>query len=676
MISGVSLSLHLILDHSTSYYLHAGLNIERTTFIWCSEKQKKIRIKEYPMSERTKKLLISSISLIGFWLALTIILTFGSALATFSPLTVSAQGLDPAAGNPDFFTEDGDPYPAPTELQASDGTFMDKIRVIWESLVKADFYQVFRATSEAGQKTLIGTASDTILDDPNVEAESTYYYWVKACDLVQCSDFSAFDTGWRALNIPAIPTNVQASDGAFSDRVRVTWDEDENAIYYEVYRADSPGGEKALIRTVTGPPVDDPDVVIETPYYYWVKACNVDGCSDFSVYDSGYRSLPAAPENVQASDGTYVERVRVTWDSSFGANFYELYRAESPTGTKTLIGTVTSPDFNDVTAAYETTYYYWVKGCVIDACSGFSDFDSGWRSLPAVPENVQASDGTYLSKILITWDEVSSAKFDELYRAESPTGEKELIGTPATPEFDDTDVLVETLYYYWVKACVLDACSALSDFDSGYRSLPAVPQNLSASDGTYLDKVLITWDAVSGATYYELYRADSPGGEKSLLDSPTLTQYEDTSALVDELYYYWVKACNAEGCSAFSEFDTGYRGLPGIPQNVQASDGTYPDKILVTWDSTTGATYYKLYRAESLGGDRTLIASPTSTSYDDADVEMLLEYYYWVQACNNSGCSADSEPDSGWMAEEQAEYRIHTPLILHSSGSNPVQDDD
>jgi len=165
-------------------------------------------------------------------------------------------------------------------------------------------------------------------------------------------------------------------------------------------------------------------------------------------------------------------------------------------------------------------------------------------------------------------------------------------------------------------------------------------------------------------------------GEKTLIGSPVTLEFEDTDVLVETLYYYWIKACNADGCSALSEFDTGYRGLPAIPQNLGASDGTYPDKILVTWDSSAGATYYKLYRAESLGGDRTLIASPTSNTYDDEDVEMLLEYYYWVQACNNGGCSADSEPDSGWMAEEQVEFRIHAPLILNSSGSNPVQDDD
>ena len=46
--------------------------------------------------------------------------------------------------------------------------------------------------------------------------------------------------------------------------------------------------------------------VVGTTYYYWVKACNTWGCSDFSAFDTGYRhglppaarSDPAAPERI------------------------------------------------------------------------------------------------------------------------------------------------------------------------------------------------------------------------------------------------------------------------------------------------------------------------------------------------------------------------------------------
>jgi hypothetical protein len=69
---------------------------------------------------------------------------------------------------------------------------------------------------------------------------------------------------------------------------------------------------------------------VETVYYNWVKACIEDGCSAFSDFDTGWHALPAPPKNLQTSDGLYINMILVTWNSSFQAEFYQLYRAESP----------------------------------------------------------------------------------------------------------------------------------------------------------------------------------------------------------------------------------------------------------------------------------------------------------------------------------------------------------
>jgi len=45
----------------------------------------------------------------------------------------------------------------------------------------------------------------------------------------------------------------------------------------------------------------------------------------------------------------------------------------------------------------------------------------------------------------------------------------------------------------------------------------------------------------------------------------------------------------AEAHSAF--------GKPSVPTNVQASDGTYMDKVKVTWGVSATATSYTVYRA-------------------------------------------------------------------------------
>ena len=71
-------------------------------------------------------------------------------------------------------------------------------------------------------------------------------------------------------------------------------------------------------------------------------------------------------------------------------------------------------------------------------------------------------------------------------------------------------------------------------------------------------------------------------------------------------YYYYVTASNSYGTSGFSAYNTGYRsdGRPLIANECTASDGTYTDKVQVTWTASSWATSYTVYRATSRTGNQ------------------------------------------------------------------------
>lgn len=89
-------------------------------------------------------------------------------------------------------------------------------------------------------------------------------------------------------------------------------------------------------------------------------------------------------------------------------------------------------------------------------------------SAPSTPENISASDGTETGKIIITWDMASGAERYEIYWAASPQDEKTLLGQTTNASFTDTNVIGDTVYYYWVKAFNKYGDSPYSDTDSGY----------------------------------------------------------------------------------------------------------------------------------------------------------------------------------------------------------------
>ena len=129
--------------------------------------------------------------------------------------------------------------------------------------------------------------------------------------------------------------------------------------------------------------------------------------------------------------------------------------------------------------------------------------------------------------------------------------------------------------------------------------------------GSITDKVRITWSppTTGGApTGYRIYRYTSNNSASaSEIATSTATSYDDTSAVAGTTYWYWVKAYNGAGSSvSFSNGDSGYRQaalqVPGASTNLSATDGTYTDKVRITWSPpTTGGapTGYRIYRYTS-----------------------------------------------------------------------------
>ncbi len=189
---------------------------------------------------------------------------------------------------------------------------------------------------------------------------------------------------------------------------------------------------------------------------------------------------------------------------------------------------------------------------------------------------------------------------------------------------------------------------------------PAAPTQVAASLGELEHAVRITWQPVEGADLYQLYRATAEDGEyQPIGDTDSTTYYderrEDHPVLLGTLYWYRVQACNDVGCSELSQPVAGYAGYPPAPTGVQASDGTYPDKIVVGWDPVPGATNYQIYRdpgidPESQGLCFLTIVEAPATNYTDTQVRAGLRYTYKLRACNAYGCSNLSPGDFGCVA--------------------------
>lgn len=90
-------------------------------------------------------------------------------------------------------------------------------------------------------------------------------------------------------------------------------------------------------------------------------------------------------------------------------------------------------------------------------------------------------------------------------------------------------------------------------------------------------------------------------------------------------------------------------GQLAAPLNVQASDGTYTDHVSLTWDPSSGATFYSIWRA--LSNDNTTavqIATSTTPSYTDSAAPADEVQWYFVKSHNATDQSGFSLGSSGF----------------------------
>jgi len=278
---------------------------------------------------------------------------------------------------------------------------------------------------------------------------------------------------------PAQTTGVRATNGTFSDRVRVTFNPVAGATVYRVYRCLTSGQTcGAAIGYPSTNTFDDKKGIPGTVYFYRVRACNPSACGVLSAANTGFSSTaPGKPTTVRATDGTYTDKVRVTFDTVAGATVYRVFRCLSTGQTcGTPIGYPKAGVFDDTKGNPGTVYYYRVRACTSTACGLFSAANTGFRKTELTkPTGVRASDGAYPLRVRVTWNKVTGATVYRVFRCET-TGPS--CGSPVAfqkvPVFDDFKGKSGVVYYYRVRACTKTTCGKFSAANSGYRgSLPS-----------------------------------------------------------------------------------------------------------------------------------------------------------------------------------------------------------
>jgi len=204
------------------------------------------------------------------------------------------------------------------------------------------------------------------------------------------------------------------------------------------------------------------------------------------------------------------------------------------------------------------------------------------------------------------------------------------------------------------------------------------PDVVQASDGTFPDRIRITWTPVPDADRYDVFgslRDHTPGSfawqlnsTSTLLTDTTFDYFPGTGT--GEVLYYFVRGRVNGFPTLFGGPDTGYAQVGSIP--VQATDGTDPEGIRLSWDPTPWKTpglhvVYEIYRSTDTDlSHAVLIATREGTfinnypagviiraaarEYLDRDIAPNQTYFYWVKGIDGADVSSLGDGESGYLA--------------------------
>jgi outer membrane protein assembly factor BamB len=266
-------------------------------------------------------------------------------------------------------------------------------------------------------------------------------------------------------------------------------------------------------------------------------------------------------------------------------------------------------------------------------------FSSGIR-----PLNVQASQGSLAGAIDITWDSVPDASGYIVERRHLSQTIYEFLDetTEEITQFSDTDVAEGVHRFYRVAAMLGAGQSAWSDAAEGWSmSRPPTPVGLTASDGSVLDAVELSWDPVADADGYYLYRDQALDPLAEVIG----TQYTDANVVDPSIHQYELSAYNAAGEGSRSSLEPGNAGIvPDAPQQFAASQEVHETHVNLSWQASQWASGYRIYREVD---DNLLVEIGDVDTYEDFSVSDFSEHPYWISAITALGESSLSGPQNG-----------------------------
>lgn len=169
---------------------------------------------------------------------------------------------------------------------------------------------------------------------------------------------------------------------------------------------------------------------------------------------------------------------------------------------------------------------------------------------------------------------------------------------------------------------------------------PSSVKKLKASSLAY-NSIKLTWQQISNANGYILYRSDSKDGKYTKIATiqKKNVKFIDSDLITGKQYFYKIKTYQQkDGQTIYSELSSVTSAKPILLKPANFYIDKLGNNIKLTWNVTTGATGYEIYRANHKSTRSLKLATinaGVTNYYIDRNVKSGVNYDYKVRSYRN-----------------------------------------
>lgn len=254
-----------------------------------------------------------------------------------------------------------------------------------------------------------------------------------------------------------------------------------------------------------------------------------------------------------------------------------------------------------------------------------------------MPADLQTKAINYKT-VQISWSSVDNADGYMVYRRTADSGWKKIASRVTDISYKDQKAVTGTTYYYTVKAYSyawgeMTVSSYDKDGVAGKARLGKV--KIATANSESYSTIRVTWNKVSGANGYRVYRSTSKDGKYAAIGSTaknSAVTFLDKKAVTGKTYYYKVRAYrNVSGKKVYGSYSATEKAKAVLSAPTLSAGSTSKTAVL-EWSKVKGADGYQVYASDSKNGTYTRIKITKGTGATDESLLTGKTRYYKVRA--------------------------------------------